>query len=96
MNRRNFLKGLAAAAASFSILPAATTYKRSRWTKVAWVKREESGVYTINPEWVIAPYEMEFFEGVSPITNPPLSARRFCLEGVVFVEVPMISFKQQA
>lgn len=55
MNRRNFLKRLATAAAAFSILPAATTY-----TRPGWKKSFGSEIYVLNPEWKNAPYEWAF------------------------------------
>ncbi len=51
MNRRGFLRAVGLAAASFTILPGATTYVR-RW------KPSRAGLYLPNPEWVNAEYEM--------------------------------------
>lgn len=54
MNKRNFLKTLAAAAVGFTVLPAATTYDR------IWRVQKKVGMgrvlYRINPEWVTAQY----------------------------------------
>jgi len=55
MNRRSFLKSLGAAAAAFSILPAASTYARAAWRPL-----RSSGIWVINPEWKDAPYEWGF------------------------------------
>lgn len=53
MNRRNFLTGIIAAGVSSMILPAALTYKRSKWIKRA-------SMWIPNPEWVNARYEVGF------------------------------------
>ena len=50
--RRSFLGQLAIVAASFAILPSATTYERI-WK----VRRPE---WVVNPDWVNAPYELQF------------------------------------
>ena len=58
MNRRSFFTKLGLAAASFAILPAATTYARK------WVApTAQCAMWVVNPEWVNAPYEMEFVQG---------------------------------
>jgi hypothetical protein len=49
MNRRNFFKSLAKAAAGFAILPSAVTYART-WKRT-------SDLWIPNPEWKNAPYE---------------------------------------
>jgi hypothetical protein len=50
INRRNFLRGLLAAGASFTVLPPAATYERIwRATRPEWIP---------NPDWVTAPLEM--------------------------------------
>lgn len=68
MNRRGFFSSLARGLAAISILPAATTYARSRWVATTdprgrWVRRKDflrTGAWELNPEWVNAPYEMRF------------------------------------
>lgn len=50
--RRTFFKQLAGAAASFAILPAATTYER------IWRPKLIEPQWRINPAWVNAKYEM--------------------------------------
>lgn len=65
MNRRGFFKTLATAAAGFAILPAATTYARTPWKRLAG-----SDIYVINPEWVNAPYEMYFLVEDSGLLSP--------------------------
>lgn len=59
MNRRGFLKGLGGVIlglSAISILPQATTYKRT-WK---WKKAADSGLIVPNPEWIEAPYEYRF------------------------------------
>ncbi len=55
MNRRSFFTNIAKAAVGFAILPTATTYARN-WKPV----RLDSGIYTLNPEWVTASHEISF------------------------------------
>jgi len=55
-NRRSFFKQLALGAASFAILPSASTYERI-WKPKAIVPVR----YEVNLEWVNAPYEISFF-----------------------------------
>jgi len=62
MNRRSFFKSLAKAAAGFSILPSAMTYKRT------W--KRGSDLWIPNLEWVRAPYEMQFCVYNVYATNP--------------------------
>lgn len=64
MNRRSFFKNLAIGAATFSILPAATTYER------IW-KKASSGLYVLNPLWVNAPLEVRL------ILNPKIPSVQF-------------------
>lgn len=54
-NRRNFFGTIGTLVAGFTILPAATTYNRV-WN----FKRSSSGLWTINPEYDTAPYEVAF------------------------------------
>lgn len=59
MNRRGFLKGLGGVVlglSAISILPQATTYKRT-WK---WKKAADSGIIVPNPEWETAPYEFRY------------------------------------
>lgn len=51
MNRRGFLRSVGLAAASFAILPGASTYVRS------W-KPTKAGLYLPNPDWINAEYEL--------------------------------------
>lgn len=89
MNRRNFLKNLAAAAASFAILPAATTYHRAKWVK------NRSEVWIVNPEWVEARYEVAYYMHLSGGTAPYIGMpQRFTLDDVIWKEV--LPFKRQA
>lgn len=55
MNRRGFLRNIALAAASFGILPSATTYAR-KWVKPS----KDSNLYIPNDEYINAPYEVRF------------------------------------
>lgn len=63
MNKRNFLKTLAVAAAGFTVLPAATTYDR------IWRVQKQVGMgrvlYQINPAWVTAEYGICYY--VDPV-----------------------------
>jgi hypothetical protein len=59
MNRRGFFKTLAAAAAGFAILPAATTYARNWVAPSAGLGRK---LWVPNPEWVTAQYEVFFID----------------------------------
>jgi hypothetical protein len=67
MNRRSFFTKLGLAAASFAILPSATTYAR-HWVapttqRVLWVP---------NPAWVNAPYEVAYLSHITvPIFHDP-------------------------
>lgn len=79
MNRRNFIRGLLAAGASFTILPGAGR---------KWVN--QSGVWIINPDYVNAPIEIgfTFFRvpgGHAPvILDPPA---RYAANNGVFTQV---------
>lgn len=55
-SRRSFFKQLAVGAASFAILPGATTYERIwRPTRVS-----NSPIYVVNPDYVNGNYDLEF------------------------------------
>lgn len=56
MNRRSFFTKLGLAAASLAILPAATTYARN------W-KPQPTGIWTPNPAWETAEYEVQILMG---------------------------------
>lgn len=85
MNRRNFLKSLATAAAAFAILPSATSYTRAPWKKVAG-----SGIYVVNPEWLNAPYEIAFMFAPGPVEEcrHSIVPVYFSREGQEFPELP--------
>jgi len=69
MNRRSFFTKLGLAAASMSILPAATTYARH------WVKPSTSAVLFVpNPEWDLAVYNIGYCW--HPITEEYLKQQR--------------------
>lgn len=52
MNRRNFLRGIVIAGASFNILPGAGRIWKAQRSELV-----------VNPAWVKAPYEIEFYCG---------------------------------
>ena len=52
MNRRGFLSGLAAVAATFAVLPSAVTYQRT------WRIPPRKQLYVPNPAYYDAPYEI--------------------------------------
>lgn len=58
MNRRSFIKSLTTATAASIFLPRAAdafTWKRTKFL------RRSSGMWVVNPEWVAAPYRIDFF-----------------------------------
>lgn len=63
MNRRGFLKSALMAAAAFSILPSATTYKR------VWKQIDDSPLIVPNPEWFTAEYEYSFLINAGGLLN---------------------------
>lgn len=89
MNRRGFFGSLARGVAAIAILPAATTYARSRWQSVALGKRVS---WRVNPEWINAPYEMDFAlkpDSFLPCCGPDGFPMRFVLDSNgLFVPVP--------
>jgi hypothetical protein len=81
MNRRNFIRGLLATGASFTVLPSAGRL---------WVAKRPELI--INPEWVAAEYEVVLY-GYSDdnrlvASYGPSPAERFKIVNGVMVPIP--------